>query len=44
VAIGVYESAAFVEELAGAPNQGAVGIPRDGRLGEATLKLLRALE
>ncbi len=40
----VYESAAFVEELAGAPNQGAVGIPRDGRLGEATLKLLRALE
>jgi len=39
----IYDSAAFVEELAGAPHQGAVGIPRDGRLGEATLKLLRAL-
>lgn len=39
----IYDTAAFVEELAGAPHQGAVGIPRDGRLGEATLKLLRAL-
>jgi hypothetical protein len=40
----IYDTAAFVEELAGAPHQGAVGIPRDGRLGEATLKLLRALK
>lgn len=40
----IYDTAAFVEELAGAPHQGAVGIPRDGRLGEATLKLFRALK
>jgi hypothetical protein len=40
----IYDSAAFVEELAGATHQGAVGIPRDGRLSEATLKLLRALK
>lgn len=40
----IYDTAAFVEELASAPHQGAVGIPRDGRLGEATLKLLRALK
>lgn len=40
----IYDISAFVEELAGAPHQGAVGIPRDGRLGEATLKLLRALK
>ena len=39
----IHDAAAFVEELAGAPHQGAVGIPRDGRLGEAALKLLRAL-
>lgn len=40
----IYDTASFVEELAGAPHQGAVGIPRDGRLGEATLELLRALK
>jgi hypothetical protein len=40
----IYDTAAFVEQLAGAPHQGAIGIPRDGRLGEATLKLLRALK
>lgn len=40
----IYDTAAFVDELAGAPHPGAVGIPRDGRLGEATLKLLRALK
>ena len=40
----IYDTAGFVEELAGAPHQGAAGIPRDGRLVEATLKLLRALK
>ena len=40
----VHDAAAFVEQLAGAPHQGAVGIPRDGRLAEATLKLLKALK
>jgi hypothetical protein len=40
----IYDTAAFVEELASAPHQGAVGIPRDGRLCEATLKLLHALK
>jgi hypothetical protein len=39
----IRDSALFVSELAGAPYEGAVGIPRDGRLGEATLKVLRAL-
>jgi hypothetical protein len=40
----IYDAAALVEQLAGAPHQGAVGIPRDGRLSEATLKLLRAIK
>ncbi len=40
----IYDAAALVEQLAGAPHQGAVGIPRDGRLSEATLKLLMALK
>jgi len=40
----IYDTAAFVEQLACVPHQGAIGIPRDGRLGEATLKLLRALK
>ncbi len=40
----IYDAATFVEKLAGAPHQGAIGIPRDGRLGEATLRLLRALK
>lgn len=39
----IHDTATFIEQLAGAPHQGAVGIPRDGRLSEATLKLLRAL-
>jgi hypothetical protein len=40
----IYDTAEFVEQLAGAPHQGAVGIPRDGRLGEATLRLLHSLK
>lgn len=40
----IYDTVGFVEELAGAPHQGAVGIPRDGRLSEGTSKLLRALK
>ena len=40
----ISDTATFVEQLAGAPHQGAVGIPRDGRLGEDMLKLLRALK
>lgn len=40
----IYDAATFVEKLAGASHQGAVGIPRDGRLAEATLKLLGALK
>lgn len=39
----IYESAEFVAHLASAPS-GSVGIPRDGRLIEATLKLIRALQ
>jgi hypothetical protein len=39
----IYESTAFVGRLAGASQPGEVGIPRDGRLNEATLKLLKAL-
>lgn len=39
----IRDTTSFVSELAGAPHEGAVGIPRDGRLVEATLKLLRAL-
>ena len=40
----VYESASLIEELAGAQHQGSVGIPRDGRLGEATLKMICLLK
>jgi len=40
----IYDAAALVEYLAGAPHQGAVGIPRDGRLSKATLKLLGAIK
>lgn len=39
----IHDTAAFVTELAGASHEGAIGIPRDGRLSEATLKVLRAL-
>jgi hypothetical protein len=39
----IYDAATFVEQLAGAPHQGSLGIPRDGRIGKATLKLLSAL-
>ncbi len=39
----IYESAEFVARLASAPS-GSIGIPRDRRLIEATLKLIRALE
>lgn len=41
----IYDTTAFVKQLAGSSHQGvAIGIPRDGRLGEATLNLLRALK
>ena len=39
----IHDVATYVENLAGTPNQGAIGIPRDGRLSEATLGLLEAL-
>ena len=39
----IYESSEFVAKLASAPS-GSIGIPRDRRLIEATLKLIRALE
>lgn len=39
----IYESAEFVARLASAPS-GSIGIPRDRRLIEATLKVIRALQ
>ena len=39
----IHDVATYVEKLAGAPNQGSVGIPRDGRLSEATLRLFEEL-
>lgn len=39
----IYESTEFVAKLASAPS-GRLGIPRDRRLIEATLKMIRALE
>jgi len=39
----IYQSAEFVAKLASAPS-GSIGIPRDRRLIEATLKLIHALE
>ncbi len=39
----IYESAEFVAKLASEPS-GSIGIPRDRRLIEATLKLIHALE
>ena len=39
----IYDSAAFVAELAGSSNGGEIGIPRDGRLAEATVSLFTAL-
>lgn len=39
----IYDSAEFVAKLASAPS-GSLGIPRDRRLIEATLKMIRALE
>ena len=39
----IHDVATYVEKLAGAPNHGAVGIPRDGRLSEATLRLFEEL-
>ena len=39
----IYDVAMFVEQLSGAPHQGATGISRDGRLSEATLHLLETL-
>ena len=39
----IYDTALFVAELAGVDQPGEVGIPRDGRLGEATMRILGAL-
>ena len=39
----INDTALFVTELTGAAQPGEVGIPRDGRLGEATMRLLGAL-
>ncbi|MDP3609712.1 MAG: hypothetical protein Q8R74_11615 [Methylophilus sp.] len=39
----ISDVANFVELLSGAPHQGATGIPRDGRLSEATMHLLETL-
>jgi hypothetical protein len=39
----IYDSAEFIGKLASAPS-GSIGIPRDRRLVEATLKMIRALE
>lgn len=39
----VYDSAEFVAKLAGTSDSGAIGIGRDRRLIEATLKLIKAL-
>ena len=40
----VYDSAKFVAELAGTTDLGSIGICRDRRLIESTLKLIRALK
>lgn len=40
----INDTGAFVTELAGAAHSGEIGIPRDGRLAEATLRLLLALQ
>ena len=39
----VYDSAVFVAKLAGTADLGSIGICRDGRLIDATLKLIKAL-
>lgn len=39
----IYEASDYVSRLAGASSPGEVGIPRDGRLNEATLRVLQAL-
>lgn len=39
----INDTAIFVTELAGASQPGEVGIPRDGRLSEATIRLIDAL-
>lgn len=39
----IHDSSAFVARAVGAPSPGEVGIPRDGRLQEATMGLLEAL-
>jgi len=40
----IYESAEFVAKLAGATHSGAIGIGRDRRLIESTLRLINALQ
>ena len=40
----IHDAATLVEDLAGAPHRGAVGIPRDNRLIEATTRLIHALK
>jgi len=39
----IHDSSAFVARIVGASSPGEVGIPRDGRLQEATMALLQAL-
>ena len=39
----IHQSSAFVARIAGGSTPGEVGIPRDGRLNEATLRALKAL-
>ena len=40
----IYDSAQFVAEIAGTSDLSAIGIPRDRRLIDSTLRLIRALE
>lgn len=40
----IYDSAKFVAELAGTTELGSIGIPRDGRLIDSTLKMIRTLK
>ena len=39
----IYDASELVAKIAGAENPGTVGVPRDGRISEATLGLVRAL-
>ena len=39
----IYDTATFTAALVGGPDPGQIGIPRDGRLNEATIRLLQSL-